>query len=167
MVTLMRNGLLAACCLFALPALADEKSDFALLHALSSVQANRIVGVWNTRVELAPCAGGPRIAFNAMNVFNLGGTLVDTNATAPTSRGPGFGTWVYNPRDRTYSARMQFFRYLPDGSFDGVNDIRRELSLSDDGLQLADAIVARILNADNSLRVEMCGTANATRVALD
>lgn len=167
MNAVLRTSLLAACCIFTLPALADEKTDFALLHALSSVPANRIVGLWNAQVQLSPCSGGPSFQIRSINAFNLGGTLVDTAAGPPTSRGPGFGAWIYNHRDRTYSARMHFFRYMPDGSFDGTSDVRREISLSDDGMQASEAIVARNLNPDGTLRVELCGTATGTRVPID
>ena len=159
----------AACaCALAVPALAAEKADFALLHALSLVTENRIVGVWDSRVDVGPCTGsGPRRQFRGLNAFNLGGTLTDTNAAGPATRGPGFGSWVYDHREKNYHIRMQFYRYLPDGSFDGIQDIHREATLGADGNTLSDAIYVRVLNADDSLRAEMCGTASATRVAIE
>lgn len=166
MSILLRTAALALAGFVAAPAHATEKSDFALLHAFSLVQENRIVGLWESRVDLGPCnnAPGTRRQFRGLNAFNLGGTMTDTNAAGPATRGPGFGAWVYDRREKTYRIRMQFYRYLPDGSFDGLTDIHREATLAVDGKTFSDVIYARLLNPDDSLRLEMCGTASATRV---
>ena len=167
-MNLLRTALFAALALPCLPAPAAEKSDFALIHALSRVDENRIVGLWDSRVDVGACSGGgPRRQFRAMNVFNLGGTLNDTNVFGPSSRGPGFGTWLHDRRSGKYESRMQFYRYLPDGTFDGVQDITRETTLSADGNRTDDVVYVRVLNPDDSLRLEMCGTAVATRVGIE
>lgn len=168
MSTLTRALLFVAVASAAAPAPAAEKSDFALLHALSRVEENRIIGLWDARVDVGACTGsGPRRQFRGLNVFNLGGTLVDTNAFAPTTRGPGFGTWLHDRRTGKYESRMQFYRYLPDGTFDGVQDITRETTLSADGNRTEDVVYVRVLNPDDTLRMEMCGTAVATRVGIE
>jgi hypothetical protein len=164
----LRSTLTALSLALALPAGAAEKSDFAILHALGQVEDNRIVGLWDARVDVGACTGaGPRRQFRGLNVFNLGGTLVYTNAFGPTTRGPGFGTWVRDRRSGKYESRMQFYRYLPDGSFDGVQDITRETTMSADGNRTEDVVYVRVLNPDDSLRLEMCGTAVATRVGIE
>jgi hypothetical protein len=152
------------------PALASAdpapKSDFALGHALYSARVNRLVGLWDARVDVGPCAGGPRRQFRAMNVFHAGGTLSDFNTLPGSARGPGFGVWQFQPSVERYESRFQFYRYLADGSFDGVQDVHQETTLSDDGNGLTSTVVARVLNPDDSLRVELCGTATATRVGI-
>lgn len=142
------------------------KSDFALAHALYSAQVNRIVGLWDARVEAGPCAGGPRRQFRAMNVMHAGGTLSDTNALPSAGRSPGYGSWQYRPASGRYESRFQFYRYLPDGTFDGIQDVHQELTLSEDGNRTTSTVVSRTLNPDDSLRVELCGTATATRVGI-
>ena len=126
--------------------------------------AERIIGLWNSEVDLGPCAGGPRFQGRGLNAFHAGGTLAEVGSPPPTTRGPSLGVWSFNRGTQRFDARMQFIRYLPDGSFDGFTDIHRELQLSFDAQQYSDQIVARVLNSDGSVRVELCGTAIGTRV---
>jgi hypothetical protein len=161
-----RPAALAACLLLATtPAFATGKTDFALLHAVSSVWENRIVGVWEAQVQVGDCVGGPKRQFRGLNAFQLGGTLVDTNSAPTTTRGPGVGTWRYNRQEGIYEIRMTFFRYLPDGSFDGISDVHREITLSADANSSTEVVYARVLNPDGSLRTEGCGSAAGTRIA--
>ena len=66
-----------------------------------------------------------------------------------------------------YKARFQFFRYLPDGSYDGVSDIRLDMSLAASASQLTQDVRGYNLNPDGSLRVELCGTAVGERVGVE
>ena len=128
-----------------------------------------MLGAWaeqTSRIEIGPCAGGPRQQLRGMNQFHLGGTLTETGSPPPATRGPGYGAWRFNRATQRYEARMQFLRYLPDGSFDGVSDVHRQIRLSADGNAFVDEIVARLLNVDDSVRVELCGTAQAQRVPI-
>jgi hypothetical protein len=169
--TLFRTSLFAGLLLAGPPGtvLADNpaKTDYALLHAVSNLWENRLVGVWDAQVEVGACAGGPTRRFRGLNAFHLGGTLTDTNFAPPTSRGPGVGTWVYDRREQVYRVRMTFFRYLADGSFDGVQDVHREITLGADGTTSSEVIYARALNPDDSLRVEQCGQATARKIELE
>jgi hypothetical protein len=151
-----------------LPAVAGAvpapKSDFALAHALYSARVNRLVGLWDAQVDVGPCAGGPRRQFRAMNVFHAGGTMSDFNTLPSTARSPGYGAWQFQPAAEKYESRFQFYRYLPDGSFDGIQDVHQQTTLSDDGNRISGTVVARVLNPDDSVRVELCGTSSAVRV---
>lgn len=133
---------------------------------LLAVPANRIVGLWQMRVSVAPCTGGPSRNFIAYNTFHGGGTMSDTNAAPPSTRGPGQGVWRYMGQG-LYKARFQFFRYLPDGSYDGVSDIHLGVSLAANDSQLTQDVRGHNLNPDGSLRVELCGTAVGERVGVD
>ncbi len=133
---------------------------------LLAVPANRIVGLWQMRVSVAPCTGGPSRNFIAYNTFHGGGTMSDTNAAPPTTRGPAQGVWRYMGQG-LYKARFQFFRYLPDGSYDGVSDIRLDMSLAASASQLTQDVRGYNLNPDGSLRVELCGTAVGERVGVE
>jgi hypothetical protein len=81
------------------------------------------------------------------------------------------GVWAYVGRalDGSYQYRnhFQFARYLPDGSFDGLQDVSQEISLQADGNTATSVIDAKVLNPDGSLRVALCGSAIADRVGLD
>lgn len=133
---------------------------------LPPIPANRIVGLWQVSVTVSPCAGGPARSFIAYSTYHAGGTLSDTNATPPNTRGPGHGVWQYQGGSQ-YTSRFQFFRYLPDGSYDGVSDIRTETTLGADGMEYSTEVRARLLNPDGSLRADLCGIGVAQRVSVD
>lgn len=142
----------------------EEKTHIPLTY---SVAKDQIVGLWQSTVTVNNCQGGPSRTFRGTNVFHSGGTMTDTNAAPPTTRGPGFGIWAYDRHEQFFRIRMQFNRYLPDGSYDGLQDIHREARVSRDGNTLTDeTIFVRVLNPDGSLRAEACGAATATRVKI-
>lgn len=134
------------------------------------VPANRIVGLWHVDVTTGPCAGGPRINFFALGNFHAGGTISDANAFPPSTRGPGMGIWRYlGPGPHgigRYEVRFQFARFLPDGSFDGLQDIGGTIELARNARSYVHDVSARVLNRDGSVRAELCGTALAERVPI-
>ena len=127
--------------------------------------ANRIVGLWQVNVAIEPCKGGPPLSFIAYNTYHAGGTLSDTNAAPPATRGPGQGIWEYMRRGQ-YKSRFQFYRYLPTGAFDGISDIRTNIVLDARATRYSSTVYARVLNPDGSLRVELCGSAQAERIRI-
>ncbi len=128
--------------------------------------ANSIVGLWQINATTGPCTGGPTRSFIAAHAYHAGGTLSDAGRVPPTSRGPGQGIWDYRGRGH-YKTRFQFNRFLPDGSFDGVQDIRNDLILSAAGSAYSATIYTRVLNPDGSLRSELCGAANGERIPVN
>lgn len=128
------------------------------------VRTDAIVGHWQVYVSLTPCANpaAPPIQFRAFNTFHAGGTLSDTNASA--ARGPGAGIWARVGADG-YQSRFQFMRFV-NGIFDGIQDIETTVVLAPGGDVYTAAVRARVLNVDDSLRVELCGTADGERVTL-
>lgn len=132
-----------------------------------AVPANRIVGLWDINVTSGPCLGGPTRSFVSNHTYHAGGTLTDAGRVPPTTRGPGQGIWEYQGPGR-YKIRFQFNRFLPDGSFDGVQEVRNNnLMLNAAGTAYTTSIYTRVLNPDGSLRTELCGAANAQRIAID
>ena len=159
---------IALATLFALcagPTIAASSDDIAAPQAL--LPANRIVGMWTVAVTIGRCQGGPQNTFTAFNTFHLGGTMSDTNDHAATVRSPGQGVWQYSGYGQ-YRSRMQFFRFLPaTGAFDGIVDKRETIQLNAQATQYTTTVYARILNADGSLRTELCGSAIGNRVGID
>jgi hypothetical protein len=136
-------------------------------NLIGSVVANRIVGAWRVNVALGPCAGGPTtVSFTAFNTFHAGGTLSDHNARPGSERSPGHGVWEHVGRG-LYDTRFQFFRFLPTGALDGVQDVTQEVALDARARSYESTIRARVLNADGSPRAELCGTATGQRIAID
>lgn len=127
------------------------------------VPANRIVGTWQMRATVGPCQGGPTQTFVALNTFHAGGTLSDINALPPAMRVSGQGIWELQ-RNGQYRTRFQFFRFLPDGTYDGVQDIRTTIVLNHRATQLSMTIQASVLNVDGSVRAQLCGSGSGERL---
>ena len=164
-MSLLLAGSLAAC---AGVALAESPHDPAndRKGILTSAIANRIVGLWSVEVTLGPCGAPANRNFIALNTFHAGGTLSDSNTLPGSLRSPGHGAWRYVGRGM-YEGRMQFYRFLPDGSYDGLQDITQTVELQGGGDRYESAVRARVLNVDGSLRVELCGLAMGRRVEVD
>ncbi|MGI8640873.1 MAG: Ig-like domain-containing protein [Pyrinomonadaceae bacterium] len=145
-----------------IPASAQQAPNAAQDFELN---ARPIEGVFDARVSTFNCQTGAPIAnFRAMDVFHRGGTLTDTNAGPPTSRGPGFGTWRYLG-GQLYTASFQFFRFNPDGTFAGSQRvIRPNITLSADGNQITGNVYAETLDPNDVVVAVVCGTSIATRV---
>jgi hypothetical protein len=135
-------------------------------QGLLPVPANRIVGTWQMRATVGPCQGGPTQTFSALNTFHAGGTLSDINVLPPSARVSGQGIWELQ-RNGQYRTRFQFFRFLPDGSFDGVQDIRTTIVLDHRATRLSMTIQARVLNTDGSVRAQLCGSGSGERLGFD
>ncbi len=157
--------LLAAACLLTLCSAAWAQPIDPVHSGALPVPANRIVGLWHVTATIGPCLGGPKQTFLALANYHAGGTLSDANTMPPAARGPGAGIWSYQGSGQ-YSSRFQFFRYQPNGSYDGLQDITGSLTLDAAGTHYNQTIRAQALNADGSLRVELCGLATGERVSL-
>lgn len=125
---------------------------------------NRIVGTWEFQVHLFNCNTHQTLArFRAASVYNAGGTMLDTNTAPPNTRGPAFGIWTYDPRTGEYITQFRLYRYHPDGSFAGVNEVRGTATLSHDGNQLTGQTTAKILGPNEEVLAESCGSNAGTR----
>lgn len=165
----MKTSHVLAATLFALTAAAPFHASSAPLPANSLAllfpPANRIVGTWDyPQVNLFRCdTGQPLAQFRAASVFNAGGTMLDTNTTPPTTRSPAFGTWTFDLRSREYTVHMRLYRYKPDGSFAGTNQIRRVIKLSADGNQSSETTRSQILGPNDEVLFEACGEGDGVR----
>lgn len=151
---------LAAACLITLCSTAWAQT----IDTARAGPANRLVGLWHVTASIGPCMGGPTQTFLALANYHAGGTMSDANTMAPAARGPGAGIWAYMGRSQ-YSSRFQFFRYQQNGSYDGLQDIKGSLTLDAAGTHYVQTIHAQAMNADGSLRVNLCGSATADRIS--
>ncbi len=125
-------------------------------------RSDRSVGTWEYEVHLFACdTGQTRARFRAATLFNAGGTLLDTNTSPPATRGPAFGTWRYDRASRSWIANMRFYRYNPDGSYAGANEVQRTLTF--DGDASSGRIVARVLGPNEEPLATSCGEEIGTR----
>lgn len=126
-----------------------------------------LVGAWRHTASVAPCNTTiPPREIQAMILYNAGGTASSYGTAPPATQGPSFGVWSQVGRQR-YSARLLYYRFNADGSFDGVQDISKDIQLSADGNHATETLDVHVLNADGSLRAHACGTAQDERIDLD
>lgn len=90
-------------------------------------------GVWEAVITARDCTTNATLGtFRGAQVVHRGGTLTDTNASAPATRGPGFGIWSRNA-DGTYAVKFRFYRYNPDGTLAGTTVVTSKRTVSSDG----------------------------------
>jgi hypothetical protein len=157
--------------LFALPLAIACGAAFAASPARSPAAlgaGSAVVGLWHLDVVIGPCDDpGNTHEFLALQTFNLGGTLTGTDIHPSSGQGSTQGVWSYDRRTRLFAARQQFPRFVND-VYDGLQDIHiANIALSSQGETLDGDVDAFMLNADGSVRVELCGTVSGERIHLD
>jgi hypothetical protein len=141
---------------------AEQRQEASLEISASAKKEERIEGVWDSRVTIRNCqTGNPVVTFRAMDTFIHGGSLVDTNANPPTTRGPGFGRWQYVGGGQ-YTATFRFFLYNPDGTFAGVRRVTQTIDLEGDDLN--SMVTIEVFDPNDTLISTACATATARRV---
>ncbi len=136
----------------------DESSS-----ASFSRHAREIEDTWNVLVTIRNCqTGAPLANFKAMDLFIRGGSVVDTNAAPPSTRGPGFGSWKYLGR-RNFTSTLRFFLYNPDGSLMGVRRIEQDIKLAADSNSWNSTVSITVFDPAGNQVATACATADATR----
>ena len=141
----------------------EVKSSELETASLTGKGARAIEGTWNVVVTLRDCQSqAPLGTFRAMDMFIQGGSIVDTNAAPPTTRGPGFGSWEYIG-EQQFAATLRFFIYNPDGTFAGVRRLAQEISLGLDNNSWESTVTTIIFNPAGTPIATGCATAIASR----
>ncbi len=140
----------------------EQRQEEAGEISAKSKKEERIEGVWDSRVTIRNCqTGNPVVTFRAMEMFIRCGSLVDTNAAPPSTRGPGFGRWEYIGGGQ-YTATFRFFLYNPDGTFAGVRRVTRTIDLNGD--DLTSTVSIGVFDPNDNLISTACATEIAKRV---
>ena len=130
-----------------------------------STDADAVEGQWEAVITVRDCATGATIlTARGQGVFHRGGTLTDTNASPPTTRGVGFGTWRRDATGQTYTARFRFYRYNPDGTLAGTQRVTRVFTLSADGNTQTSTNTSQTLDATGAVLQSGCASDVSTRV---
>jgi hypothetical protein len=152
--------LLPAAATFLLVQACGGSSDAVAQSA--SAAPDPIEGVWESVVTVRNCAtGAPVATFRGAQVFHRGGTFTDTNAGAPTARGPGFGIWTRN--GDTYVATFRFYTFNADGSLAGTTRATRTQTISADGQTVNSTNNGEVRGVDGSLLATTCATDVSTK----
>lgn len=127
--------------------------------------ADPVEGVWDAVLTLRDCSTSAVIlTARGQNLFHRGGTLTDTNASSPTSRGVGFGVWRREGGAQSYTARFRFNRYNADGTWAGTQRVTRVFTLSADGNTQTSSNTGQVLDVAGTVIQNNCATDVSTRV---
>jgi hypothetical protein len=132
--------------------------------AFAQAAPDPMEGVWQIAVTGQDCTtGAPNSAppFISSQVFQHGGTFVDTSSHTPTLRGPGFGAWSRG--GDTYNQKMQFFRYNPDGTVAGFAIASVQATMSADGQSFTSTRRTQNVDMTGNVVATICSNAKATR----
>ena len=130
-----------------------------------SIDADPVEGAWEAVITVRDCTTGAAIlTAKGQQVLHRGGTLSDTNAAPPTTRGVGFGTWRRDATGAGYTARFRFNRYNPDGSLAGTLRVARAFTLSADGNPQTSTNPSQVLDAAGAVLQNACAGDVSTRV---
>jgi hypothetical protein len=107
-----------------------------------------------------------------MNLFNRGGTLVETHSgivpggppfAGPGERSVGLGTWNYLG-GRSYDSVFSFFLYLPDGSPAGMQTVARKITVRRAGHEFISRATFQVRDPAGNTLFAACATESATRM---
>jgi hypothetical protein len=124
----------------------------------------RLVGVWDVSVTLRDCVSGHAIVtFPAMNQYAADGSQLEFGVNmSPAARYPSLGTWRFNGL-RKFASEFRFFRFNPDGSYAGTQEVKRTITLSNDANQFSTVASVAIYDPQHHLVKTGCATEAATR----
>jgi hypothetical protein len=124
-----------------------------------------IEGAWESSVTLQDCRSGAVLrTFKGLTVLHRGGTASATNNLPPTSGSPAYGTWKRASIAGSFDISLRFFRFNPDGSWAGAQNLRRRVTQLD-GNTLSGTVSAQVLDSAGNILQSVCGSEAATRVA--
>lgn len=122
-------------------------------------------GMWDERISVINCETSvPLNSFRATNQFSSGGSMTAVNTTPPFLSGPTLGTWWPISRSGRFGVKMRFFRYNPDGSFAGVQQLSRDIQIDSDGETLTGTVVVEVFDADDNLLQTGCALEEGMRL---
>ena len=128
--------------------------------------SRRIEGLWDEYVTVTNCANGaPLVTFRATNLFAADGALTAVNSNPPALNGPTLGTWWRVSRHGDFGAKMRFFRFNPDGSFAGIQQVTREIFVDPDGRTLSGTVVSELFDVNDNLIATGCAKEAGERVS--
>jgi hypothetical protein len=117
---------------------------------------NGLVGAWTQTVILP----APLPPLRSIQVFNRGGTAVETSSEPPATRSPMLSTWKHLG-GRLYAATGEHFIFNPQtGALQGTRKINRTIDVAQDGQSYA--TVARVTTFDPLGNVVATFVARAT-----
>lgn len=137
--------------------------------AQSADDADPAEGVWEALITVRDCSSGAAIlTARGQQTLHRGGTLTDSNAAPPASRGVGMGVWQRDSAGSTnsagYTSHFRFMRFNPDGTYAGTQRVTRSFTLSVDGKSQTSTNTSQTLDAAGTVLQNGCATDLSTRL---
>ena len=128
-------------------------------------RARGIEGLWDEQVTIKDCnSGATLLVSRGTNLFLRGGGLVATNTAPPTTMGPTLGQWWHESHGDNFGAKMRLNRFNADGSFAGIREIEREITLDNDANELTGSVHAIDYDPAGNPIHALCASEAGTRV---
>lgn len=124
----------------------------------------QLTGVWDVTVTLRNCVSGAALAtFPAMNQYAADGSESEVGVnTPPALRYPSFGVWSFIGLQK-FASEFQFFRFNPDGSYAGIQEVKRTITLSTNANSFTSTATVAIYDPAHHLLKSGCATETAVR----
>ena len=130
-----------------------------------SHRERRIEGLWDEQVTIKDCGTGATLMVTrGTNLFIRGGALVATNNAPPATMGPAFGEWWHESHGIYFGAKMRLNRFNPDGSFAGIREIEREITLDNHADSLTGTVNTQDYDPAGNLIHTICAVETGNRV---
>lgn len=124
----------------------------------STAIADPIEGVWEAVATRRDCTTGAVTGtFRGAQAMHRGGTLSDTNAAPPATRGPGMGIWSRNA-DGTYAVKFRFYTYAADGSWSGTAVVTSKRTLNADATVYNGDTTSEVFDTAGNVVARTCVT---------
>jgi hypothetical protein len=124
----------------------------------------RLIGVWDVNVTLRDCvSGNPVATFPAMNQYAADGSQSELGVNRSlASRYLSFGTWHFIALGK-FASEFKFFRFNPDGSDAGTQEVQRTITLSNDANHFTTSASVAIYDPAHHLVKSGCATEAGVR----
>jgi hypothetical protein len=124
-----------------------------------------VAGAWESNVTIQDCSTGAVLrTFKGLTLLQQGGGASATNNLPPAVGSPAYGSWGRAANADAYEIRLRFFRFNPDGSWAGAQNLTRTVMLLDSNT-MTGTVSAQVLDAAGNILQTVCGSETASRVA--
>ena len=142
----------------------DDGQAVAQSVPAAAATPDPIEGLWQSSVTLKDCATGTTIgAFRGLTTFAQGGTASADNNQPAQTKGSALGTWKKSATG-AYSVDLRFWRYQPDGTPAGQQQLTRTIALAADGRTLTATISTRALDPLDNVVQSACGVETGVKI---
>lgn len=166
LMRITRRALPTVVALLASSALATSAAPAAIGHGHARTSATphgqQLNGTWTTTIQLTDAPPGAPAAFNGLDTFLPGGSLlVSSSAPNPALRTLAHGTWTRSG-DHRFASTFVWFRFDPTGLYVGTQRVSRTMVLAKDGSSFQASDVVEVASPTGAVVATIHGTESGT-----